>query len=88
MGSLSDQTNPESPFYGLVVPAYHSSKPALHGITMALSETLKDTAITVNSVCLGFVQTDLTPQNREQAPAAAEEAAKIVARWHRSITTG
>lgn len=79
MGSLNDQTDPDSPFYGMVVPAYQSSKAALNGITIALSKALASTSIVVNSVCPGFVQTDLTPVNRDQAPTTAEDASVIVA---------
>jgi len=83
MGSLTDQTNPESPYYGMVVPAYQSSKAALNNVTIALAKALADTSIKVTSVCPGFVQTDLTPANRAQAPLTAEEAAAVV---HRAAT--
>ncbi len=63
----------------MVVPAYQSSKAALNGITIALSKALADTPITVNSVCPGFLQTDLTPANRDQAPITAADASTIVA---------
>ncbi|MFC7485971.1 SDR family NAD(P)-dependent oxidoreductase [Knoellia sp. CPCC 206453] len=75
VGSLSDQTNPESPYYSMVLPAYQSSKAALNNITIALAKQLADTPITVTSVCPGFVQTDLTPINHEQAPLTADQAA-------------
>ena len=79
MGSLTDQTDPSSPYYGLVVPAYQMSKAALNGFTIALSKALKDTSIKVNSVCPGWVQTDLGgPENRAAAPTTADEAAQIV----------
>lgn len=79
MASLTDQTDPRSPYYGMVVPAYQSSKAALNNITIALSKALADTPIKVTSVCPGFVQTDLTPVNREQAPLTATQAAVVVA---------
>lgn len=78
MGSLADQTDPASPYYTTVVPAYQSSKAALNNITIALAKQLVDTPIKVVSVCPGFVRTDLTPINREQAPLTADEAAEIV----------
>lgn len=78
MGSLTDQNDPSSPYYDLVVPAYQTSKTALNGVTVALAKQLRDTPIKVNSVCPGFVQTDLTPQNRSQAPLTPEEAAPII----------
>jgi NAD(P)-dependent dehydrogenase (short-subunit alcohol dehydrogenase family) len=79
MGSLSDQCDPSSQYYGLVVPAYQMSKAALNGLTIALSKTLTDTSIKVNSICPGWVQTDLGgPENRAAAPTAADDAAQIV----------
>lgn len=78
MGSLTDQANPDSPYYGMVVPAYQASKAALNNVTIALAKSLVDTPIKVTSVCPGFVQTDLTPVNREQAPLTADQAAEVV----------
>jgi len=81
MGSLADQSDPASPYYGLVVPAYQTSKAALNGLTIALAKSLAGTSITVNSVCPGWVQTDLGgPGNRAAAPLDADEAAEVVAR--------
>ncbi len=45
-----------------------------------LAKALADTPITVTSVCPGWVQTDLAPGNREQAPVPPAEAAEVVAR--------
>jgi NAD(P)-dependent dehydrogenase (short-subunit alcohol dehydrogenase family) len=79
MGSLSDQSDPSSQYYGLVVPAYQMSKAALNGLTIALSKMLVDTSIKVNSICPGWVQTDLGgPENRATAPTTADDAAQIV----------
>lgn len=78
MGSLSDQADPESPYYPMVVPAYQASKAALNSVTISLAKRLADTDITVTSVCPGFVQTDLTPANKEQAPLTPDDAARIV----------
>lgn len=78
MGSLADQSDPESPYYGTVMPAYQSSKAALNSVTIALAKSLTGTPIVVNAVCPGFVQTDLTPINRGQAPLTAEQASAIV----------
>ena len=78
MGSLTDQTDPRSPYYDMIVPAYQSSKAALNSISILLAKALADTSIKVSSVCPGFVQTDLTPINREQAPLTVTQAAKVV----------
>lgn len=74
MGSLAAQANPESPYYSMVVPAYQSSKAALNSITIGLSKKLADTPIKVTSDCPGFVQTDLTPINKDQAPFTPDQA--------------
>jgi NAD(P)-dependent dehydrogenase (short-subunit alcohol dehydrogenase family) len=81
MGSLTDQSNPESPYFGIVVPAYQASKAALNSVTISLAKALSDTTIKVNAVCPGFVQTDLTPINRDQAPLTAAEAAAVVVHY-------
>jgi NAD(P)-dependent dehydrogenase (short-subunit alcohol dehydrogenase family) len=81
MGSLSDQANPDSPYYGLVVPAYQASKAALNSVTIGLSKALADSHVKVNSVCPGWVQTDLGGEaNKAAAPLTAEQASEIVAR--------
>lgn len=81
MGSLSDQSNPDSPYYAMVVPAYQASKAALNSVTIGLAKSLADTKIKVNAVCPGFVQTELTPANREQAPLTAADAARVAVRY-------
>ena len=78
MGSLSDQSDPASPYYGSIVPAYQASKAAVNSLTIGLSKKLADSPIKVTSVCPGWVQTDLAPGNREHAPTSAEDAAQVV----------
>lgn len=74
MGSLSDQADPDSQYYQMVLPAYQSSKAALNSVTIGLAKKLADSPIKVTSVCPGFVQTDLTPMNKEQAPLTPDQA--------------
>lgn len=78
MGSLTDQSDPNSGYYGMIVPAYQSSKAALNSLTIGMAKTLANTNIKVSSVCPGFVQTDLTPINRDNAPLTAEQASSVV----------
>lgn len=81
MGSLADQLDPASPYHTLVVPAYQSSKAALNGVTVALAKKLAGSRVKVNSVCPGWVQTDLGgPDNRAAAPTSADDAADVVVR--------
>lgn len=88
MGSLADQNDPESPYYSVVLPAYQASKAALNSVTVGLSKLLAGTPIKVNAVCPGFVQTDLTPSSREQAPLTAADAARVVVRYALLDDTG
>lgn len=78
MGSLADQSDPASPYYGTVVPAYQTSKAAVNSITVALAKRLAGTTVRVNAVCPGFAQTELTPMNRQAPLTAAEGAATVV----------
>lgn len=79
MGSLADQSDPASGYYGMVVPAYQCSKAALNSMTIALSKALADTTVKVNAVCPGWVKTDLGgPDNKAAAPMTPEEGAAIV----------
>ena len=79
MGSLTERSTPASPWYEVMVPAYISSKAALNAITVELAKLLRDTPIKVNSICPGWVQTDLGgPENRAAAPMTAEQAAPII----------
>jgi len=81
MGSLADQADPASPYYGFVVPGYQASKAALNSFTVSLAKLLADTPIKVNAICPGWVQTDLAPINRESAPLTADEAARVIVRY-------
>ncbi|MFE6968227.1 SDR family NAD(P)-dependent oxidoreductase [Isoptericola sp. NPDC057653] len=80
MGSLTDQQDPDSPWFGMVLPAYQASKAALNGITVALAKRLAGTPTVVTSVRPGWVRTDLAPGNRDHAPTSADDAAKVVLR--------
>jgi len=49
-------------------------------VTIVLAKALTETPVKVTSVCPGFVQTDLTPINRDNAPTTADQAAEVVVR--------
>jgi NAD(P)-dependent dehydrogenase (short-subunit alcohol dehydrogenase family) len=81
MGSLADQVDPDSGYYGMVLPAYQTSKAALNSMTIAWSKALADTPIKVNSACPGWVQTDLGgPDNKAAAPMTPDEGATVITR--------
>ncbi|MGW5387047.1 SDR family NAD(P)-dependent oxidoreductase [Nocardia sp. NPDC003963] len=77
MGSLTQQRNPDSAYYSMVVPGYQASKAALNSITVGLAKTLAGTDVRVVSVCPGFVATELAPAAAD-APTTPEEAAAVV----------
>lgn len=55
MGQLSDMNG--------CCPAYRLSKTALNAVTRILADELKDTGIKINSVCPGWVKTDMGGAN-------------------------
>lgn len=73
LGALSEIINPESKYKELMSPAYRLSKVMLNGITALLAQELRDSNILVNSVCPGWVRTDL---GGPRAPILPEEAAE------------
>jgi NAD(P)-dependent dehydrogenase (short-subunit alcohol dehydrogenase family) len=66
-GQLSDM--------GTSAPAYSISKTALNGVTGQLAAALADANIAVNSVCPGWVKTDM---GGEDAPRSVEEGADTI----------
>jgi NAD(P)-dependent dehydrogenase (short-subunit alcohol dehydrogenase family) len=75
LGSLTEQSNPTSPYYPVTTTAYNSSKAALNALTTQLAKQLGDTKIKVNSICPGWVQTDM---GTDAAPRTVEEGARII----------
>lgn len=74
LGSLGGLSDPASPFYGVNLLAYNSSKSALNGLTVAFAKELAGERISVNSVCPGWVKTDM---GSEAAPRTVEQGAAI-----------
>ena len=54
-------------------PAYRISKAALNALTRIFADELKDTDIRVNSVCPGWVKTDMGGPNAERTPEKGAE---------------
>lgn len=77
LGSLAENADPDAPYYAQRYIGYNASKAALNMLTIQLHEELKDTGIRVNSVCPGFVKTDLTGYG-ELTP---EEGARLPAEY-------
>ena len=60
LGSLALNGDPRSTYYSQRFIGYNASKAALNMLTIQLHEELRGTSIVVNSVCPGFVKSDLT----------------------------
>jgi NAD(P)-dependent dehydrogenase (short-subunit alcohol dehydrogenase family) len=61
---------------GGYAPAYSISKTALNAVTMQLAATLKSAGIAVNSVCPGWVRTDMGGRG---APRSVQQGADTIA---------
>ena len=59
VGSFAVITDPESPLKDDICPAYQSSKIALNAMTALFAKELAADGIAVNSVCPGWVMTDM-----------------------------
>jgi NAD(P)-dependent dehydrogenase (short-subunit alcohol dehydrogenase family) len=81
LGSLGKLSDRRSPFYRVNLLAYNSSKSALNALTLAFAKDLIGDRISVNSVCPGWVKTDLgtaaAPRTVEQGAAIAVKLATM-----------
>lgn len=57
LGSLNSMTDPNSPYYDVLIPAYASSKAAVNVLTIHLARELEGTGIKINSVEPGLTAT-------------------------------
>lgn len=74
LGSLAINGDPSSPYYSARFIGYNASKAALNMLTVQLAAELHGTPIVVNSVCPGYVKTDLTGHAGFMTP---EEGARL-----------
>jgi NAD(P)-dependent dehydrogenase (short-subunit alcohol dehydrogenase family) len=72
LGSLAEIASPDSPYNSVLSPAYRLSKTLLNGITVLLAKELRGSNILVNSVCPGWVRTDM---GGDAAPLTPEQGA-------------
>jgi NAD(P)-dependent dehydrogenase (short-subunit alcohol dehydrogenase family) len=75
LGSLTDQSNPESTYRPFNIIGYNSSKTALNAMTVQIAKQLTDTNIKINSACPGWVKTDM---GTDAAPRTVEEGTRII----------
>jgi NAD(P)-dependent dehydrogenase (short-subunit alcohol dehydrogenase family) len=65
-------------------PSYRMSKTALNALTRILADELQESNILVNSVCPGWVRTDMGGPN---APRSLEQGADTIA-WLATLPNG
>jgi NAD(P)-dependent dehydrogenase (short-subunit alcohol dehydrogenase family) len=77
MGSLTLAADPDSPYAGLNLLGYNSSKAALNAVTLEYVKELRSTSIKVNAADPGYCATDL---NGHQGRRSAEQGAAAAVR--------
>ena len=75
LGSLGDMSDPESDLDGVLAPAYRLSKITLNGVTAVFARELRDTNVIINSMCPGWVKTDMGGEDAPVSPAQAADTA-------------
>lgn len=59
VGSFGNLSDPESPIKDDICPAYQASKVALNSITALFAKEFESSNVKINSVCPGWVMTDM-----------------------------
>lgn len=59
VATLAQLSDPDSPLKEDICPAYQSSKIALNALTVLYSKEFRDSGARINSVCPGWVMTDM-----------------------------
>ena len=78
LGSLTQNSDPNSPYYAVKVLGYNASKAALNMLTVQLAYEFRDTTIKVNSADPGYTATDLNGNSGPQSvPEGAAETVRL-----------
>jgi NAD(P)-dependent dehydrogenase (short-subunit alcohol dehydrogenase family) len=75
LGSLAEIARPDSPYDAVLAPAYRLSKTLLNGITVLLAKELRGSNILVNSLCPGWVRTEMGGEEAPLSPAQGADTA-------------
>lgn len=78
VGSLTLNSDPDWPYYGLNAGVYNSSKAALNMYTIKLAYELREIAFKVNAIDPGYTKTDF---NNHNGTGTVEDAAKRIAKY-------
>jgi NAD(P)-dependent dehydrogenase (short-subunit alcohol dehydrogenase family) len=80
LGSLTYAADPDSPWAGVRLLAYNSSKTALNAVTVLYANDLREAGIKVNAINPGYCATDL---NGHQGHLDPSEGARVAVRLAR-----
>jgi NAD(P)-dependent dehydrogenase (short-subunit alcohol dehydrogenase family) len=75
LGSLAQNSDPQSEFAQINLLAYNSSKTAVNALTVMFAKELKNSSVKINSADPGYTATDL---NGHRGYRSVQQAAKIV----------
>jgi NAD(P)-dependent dehydrogenase (short-subunit alcohol dehydrogenase family) len=75
LGSLTQNSDPQSEFAQINLLAYNSSKTAVNALTIMFAKELKNSSVKINSADPGYTATDL---NGHRGYRSVQQAAKIV----------
>jgi NAD(P)-dependent dehydrogenase (short-subunit alcohol dehydrogenase family) len=78
VGSLTLNSDPNWPYYGLNAGVYNSSKAALNMYTIKLAYELRETLFKVNAIDPGYTKTDF---NNHNGTGTVEDAANRVSKY-------
>ncbi len=85
LGSLAINGDANSPYFHAKALAYSASKAALNMFTVNLAYDLRESKVTVNSVCPGYTATDL---NNHSGHQTVEEGATAIVRLAQAAEEG
>ena len=88
LGSLAINGDPNTPYYHAKALAYNASKAALNMFTVDLAYDLRESKVTVNSVCPGYTATDLNNHSGHQTIEEGAIAIVRLAQMAEEGTTG
>ncbi|MEO8659912.1 MAG: SDR family oxidoreductase [Bryobacteraceae bacterium] len=78
LGSLTANSDPNSPYRSIFGPVYPASKTALNAMTVAMAIELESTGIKVNAVTPGYTKTNLNNYSgTETVEEGAAEAVRV-----------
>lgn len=77
LGSVALQSDPQSIYYAIKLPAYSVSKSAVNAWTVQLAYELRETPVKVNAIHPGNVRTDMNPNAELEVGEGARSSVQM-----------